>query len=83
MSLTLCAGDPALYDPCIDDEVTVYLNKPDVQHAIHANTSGTLPGPWAGCNELLRYSRADLLSSVLPLYKHKLLGKGVHLLSRA
>ncbi len=46
------------YDPCIDNEVTVYFNRPDVQAAMHANQSGNaLPYPWAGCSDTLQYSR--------------------------
>jgi hypothetical protein len=46
------------YDPCIDNEVTVYFNRPDVQAALHANQSGNaLPYPWAGCSDTLQYSR--------------------------
>ena len=69
------AGDPMPYDPCIDNEVSAYLNRPEVQRAIHANVSGTQPGPWQACSTELEYSKEDLLSSVLPLYT-KLLQSG-------
>lgn len=65
------------YDPCIDNEVAVYLNRPDVQAAMHANTTGLIPGPWADCTELVDYSRKDLLTSMLPVYK-ELLKTGAH-----
>lgn len=52
---THCAGT---YDPCIDNEVTAYFNRPDVQAAMHANQSwNALPYPWAGCSDTLQYSR--------------------------
>ena len=39
-----------MYDPCIDDEVETYLNRPDVQLAMHANTSRhRLPYRWTQC----------------------------------
>lgn len=56
------------YDPCVDDEVEQYLNRAEVQAALHANTSGQLPWPWQDCNHRVRYSRDDLLSSMLPVY---------------
>lgn len=65
------------YDPCIDNEVAVYLNRPDVQAAMHANTTGLIPGPWADCTDLVDYSRKDLLTSMLPVYK-ELLKTGAH-----
>ena len=56
-----CAGQ---YDPCIDDEVTAYFNRPDVQLAMHANQSAnTLPYAWAGCSSILNYSRWGALPS--------------------
>eukprot|EP00192_Tetraselmis_astigmatica_P006177 CAMPEP_0117658360 /NCGR_PEP_ID=MMETSP0804-20121206/5824_1 /TAXON_ID=1074897 /ORGANISM="Tetraselmis astigmatica, Strain CCMP880" /LENGTH=511 /DNA_ID=CAMNT_0005464879 /DNA_START=90 /DNA_END=1622 /DNA_ORIENTATION=+ len=68
------------YDPCVDDEVAEYFNDPEVQASIHANVSGMLPYPWADCADgRLQYSRADLLSSMVPTYE-KLLGKGLQML---
>ncbi|GBF89345.1 serine carboxypeptidase-like [Raphidocelis subcapitata] len=57
------------YDPCIDNKVEVYLNNPEVQAALHANQTGQLPGPWQDCTPAIAYSRSDLLSSMLPVYK--------------
>ncbi|KAL4857617.1 Serine carboxypeptidase-like 26 [Chlorella vulgaris] len=59
-------------DPCIDSEAEAYLNRRDVQLALHANVSGQLPGPWQDCTPRIEYSREDLLSSVLPLYRRLL-----------
>jgi serine carboxypeptidase-like clade 2 len=36
------------YDPCVDDEVETYLNRPEVQVALHANVTG-LPYRWTDC----------------------------------
>ena len=43
-----------------------YLNRADVQKAIHANMN--LPYKWSECSSVLNYSRFDLLTSVLPVY---------------
>lgn len=67
------------YDPCIDNEVQKYLNRRDVQDALHANTSGSIPGPWTSCTDKIKYSRADLLSSVVPLYE-ELIDMGLRIL---
>ncbi|EFN56433.1 hypothetical protein CHLNCDRAFT_22188 [Chlorella variabilis] len=67
--LNSCAGK---YDPCIDSETEAYLNRRDVQLALHANISGQLPGPWTDCTQRIEYSRSDLLSSMLPLYRRLL-----------
>ncbi len=56
-----------------------YLNRPDVQHALHANVSGALPGPWVDCTSSIDYSRTDLLSSMLPVWEG-LLGSGLEML---
>jgi hypothetical protein len=72
------AGDPQPYDPCIDNEVEVYLNNPAVQAAIHANTTGTVPGPWQDCSDRVQYSEKDFLSSMIPVWK-SLVKSGVRL----
>ncbi|GAQ88391.1 serine carboxypeptidase [Klebsormidium nitens] len=69
---------PPEYDPCIDDEVAIYLNRPEVQKAIHANVTH-LPYAWTGCTEAIEYSRKDLLTSVLPVYR-RLLKDGLRML---
>ncbi|CAA0807555.1 Serine carboxypeptidase-like 25 [Striga hermonthica] len=37
------------FDPCTDDYVAKYLNNPNVQKALHANTTH-IHRPWMGCN---------------------------------
>lgn len=61
------AGGSKDYDPCIGGAVSKYLNRPDVQHAIHARTD--LPYQWSMCSSVLNYSRSDLLTSMLPVYR--------------
>lgn len=60
------AGCSTSYDPCIDNAVQVYMNRPDVQAAIHANASIK----WTDCSSIINYSRFDLLSSVIPAYQY-------------
>ncbi|KAG2491396.1 hypothetical protein HYH03_010187 [Edaphochlamys debaryana] len=60
-------ADPG-YDPCVDDEVEVWLNRPEVQAALHANQTVKLPWRWTDCTRGIVYSREDLLSSMLPVY---------------
>ena len=62
------AGCAMSYDPCIDNGVQVYMNRPDVQAAIHANASIK----WTDCSSVVNYSRFDLLSSVIPAYQYLL-----------
>ncbi|KAK9905794.1 hypothetical protein WJX75_006411 [Coccomyxa subellipsoidea] len=65
--------EPGKYDPCIDNKVEQYFNRPDVQRAFHANSSEhTLPWAWKGCSDYVNYSREDLLSSMLPVYRELL-----------
>jgi serine carboxypeptidase-like clade 2 len=59
------------YNPCIDDFLTAYLNKPEVKSAIHANPAIK----WAGCSDIIDYSYQDLLQSMLPVYRELLAAK--------
>jgi len=36
------------YDPCASDYTEVYLNRPEVQEALHANVT-KIPYPWTHC----------------------------------
>ena len=46
------------FDPCVDEEASAYLNRPDVQSALHvADTgSGAPPRHFSLCNPDLRFS---------------------------
>ena len=48
-------------------QVEAYLNRRDVQQAIHANLK--LPWRWTDCTDVLQYSEFDYLTSVVPLYQ--------------
>ncbi len=70
------------YDPCISNEVELYMNRPDVQAAFNANQTGSgheQPGPWVTCTPRIAYSRDDVLTSMLPVYD-QLLDSGLEFL---
>lgn len=50
------AGQNSPYDPCVDNKVEIYFNRPDVQKAMHANVT-QLPYPWTGCSPIVDYSQ--------------------------
>ena len=43
-------------DVCWEDEVTAYLNMPDVQKALHARLVGTVKR-WDVCNEYVWFAK--------------------------
>jgi len=51
--------------PCVENYLALYLNQPDVQLAIHANISY----PWVQCSNIVNYSRPDLLTPILDVYR--------------
>uniref|UniRef100_A0ACD5WRK7 Uncharacterized protein n=1 Tax=Avena sativa TaxID=4498 RepID=A0ACD5WRK7_AVESA len=55
------------FDPCTDYYVDAYLNRPDVQKALHANVT-RLDHPWSACSEVLR-RWADSATTVLPILR--------------
>ncbi|CAG9459997.1 unnamed protein product [Pedinophyceae sp. YPF-701] len=58
------------YDPCVDSEASHFLNQADVQRALHVPAGpGGQAVPWTMCNPSLDYSRDDLLTSMLPVYR--------------
>ncbi|CAN1223624.1 Serine carboxypeptidase 24 [Linum grandiflorum] len=38
------------YDPCTESYAEKYYNRPDVQRAMHANVTGTIPYKWTACS---------------------------------
>eukprot|EP00762_Andalucia_godoyi_P000696 ANDGO_05336.mRNA.1 Serine carboxypeptidase 24 len=62
--------------PCIDSWTQEYMNRQDVQHAIHATDSYV---PWTDCSNLVQYSYKDLLTSVVPVYQ-SLLTSGIRMI---
>ena len=44
---------PAGYDPCVAEYTTEYLNRPDVQEALHANVT-KISYPWTHCRYVIK-----------------------------
>lgn len=65
-------GEDPVYDPCVDNEVEAYLNRPEVLEALNV---AKLSWNWTDCSPYVNYSYRDLLSSVLHVY-HRLLSTG-------
>ncbi|PIA27944.1 hypothetical protein AQUCO_07400052v1 [Aquilegia coerulea] len=53
-------------DPCITDRIFTYLNRPDVQKALHTNTTN-LPYSWDFCRGPLRYQEDNLDMNIIPV----------------
>ncbi|XP_059278296.1 serine carboxypeptidase-like 45 [Lycium ferocissimum] len=53
-------------DPCLTEWINLYLNKPEVQKALHANTT-YLPYAWEICSGPLQYKIEDAAIDVIPL----------------
>lgn len=66
------------YDPCTAFYSTSYMNLPDVQKAMHANTSGFIEYPWQLCSMPIydNWTTYDPIVSMLPIYK-ELIGAGL------
>ncbi|XP_077238145.1 serine carboxypeptidase 24-like isoform X2 [Tasmannia lanceolata] len=56
------------YDPCTENYSEKYYNRPDVQKAMHANSTG-IPYKWTACSDVLLKNWKDSEFSMLPTYK--------------
>ncbi|XP_048494938.1 serine carboxypeptidase-like 26 isoform X2 [Beta vulgaris subsp. vulgaris] len=65
-------------DDCVVTYTTKYMNRPDVQKALHANISGSIPHPWRACSDVVRSSWTDSPKSMLPIFK-ELITAGVQI----
>ena len=65
---------PSLWDLLLLLQVEAYLNRADVQAAIHVEPSLIPTGHWSGCSNAISYSRYDLLTSMLPIYREVMAG---------
>ncbi|KAJ8430137.1 hypothetical protein Cgig2_011081 [Carnegiea gigantea] len=65
-------------DECAVSYTKMYTNRPDVQKALHANITGSLPHPWTTCSDAVRSSLADSPRSMLPIIK-ELITSGVQI----
>ncbi|KAK3409238.1 hypothetical protein EUGRSUZ_J01381 [Eucalyptus grandis] len=61
------------YDPCTEKYAETYYNRPDVQRALHANTT-KIPYKWTACSELLNRNWNDTEVSILPIYREMIAG---------
>ncbi|OMP08724.1 Peptidase S10, serine carboxypeptidase [Corchorus olitorius] len=61
------------YDPCTEKYAEIYYNRPDVQKALHANTTG-IRYKWTACSEVLNRNWNDTDVSVLPIYREMIAG---------
>ena len=61
-----------VFDPCSDDYVHAYLNRGEVQEALHANVT-KLKYDWIGCNSVVWGERSP---TVIPDL-HELLNYGL------
>uniref|UniRef100_A0A803LZ56 Carboxypeptidase n=1 Tax=Chenopodium quinoa TaxID=63459 RepID=A0A803LZ56_CHEQI len=74
-------GPPFKYkgnDDCIVTYTINYMNRPEVQKALHANISGSIPHTWTACSEVVRSSWTDSPKSMLPIFK-ELIAAGVQI----
>lgn len=47
-----------------------------LQAALHANTTGRVPGPWALCSSTVKYDESEKMTSMLPVWRKLLAVKG-------
>jgi len=68
------------YEPCLDNYVAKYLNRKDVQEAIHVSEPGSVT--WGVCNDEINthYSLDDVDAPMMPLYKQLLEHGGLKIL---
>ncbi|KAK7401292.1 hypothetical protein VNO78_12659 [Psophocarpus tetragonolobus] len=62
-----------VFDPCSDDYVHAYLNRGDVQEALHANVT-KLNFDWEGCSDIIEWG--DSATTIIPLL-HEFQNKGL------
>ncbi|XP_037438184.1 serine carboxypeptidase-like 34 [Triticum dicoccoides] len=68
---------PMGHDPCTQTYATEYLNREDVQRALHANTTG-VPYPYSLCRDSINVLWHDSDKTVLPIVK-KLAQEGLRI----
>ncbi|XP_043693871.1 serine carboxypeptidase 24-like [Telopea speciosissima] len=56
------------YDPCTENYAEKYYNRPEVQRAMHANSTG-IPYKWTACSDVLIKNWTDSQFSMLPTYR--------------
>ncbi|KAJ8749681.1 hypothetical protein K2173_010101 [Erythroxylum novogranatense] len=61
------------YDPCTEKYAEIFYNRPDVQKALHANST-RIPYKWTACSEVLNRNWNDTEVSILPIYRQMIAG---------
>jgi serine carboxypeptidase-like clade 2 len=56
------------FDPCSDNYVYAYMNRPEVQEALHANVT-KLTHDWQSCSDVLNFTGIDPPSTIIPLLR--------------
>jgi hypothetical protein len=64
------------YEPCSDDYANTYLNRADVQAAIHVNGGAAKDNStlieWSECTRTIRYNSTDGRTPMMPVYSYLL-----------
>ncbi|XP_057799044.1 serine carboxypeptidase-like 27 isoform X2 [Salvia miltiorrhiza] len=55
-------------DQCVVKYTKLYMNRADVQRALHANITG-IPHPWVTCSDVIRGGWTDSPRSMLPIFQ--------------
>ncbi|KAA8533371.1 hypothetical protein F0562_033096 [Nyssa sinensis] len=63
---------PTGYDPCASDYTEVYMNRAEVQEALHANVTN-ISYPWTHCSDNITFW-SDSPASILPIIKKLITG---------
>ncbi|KAK3018721.1 hypothetical protein RJ639_003916 [Escallonia herrerae] len=56
-------------DQCIVKYTKMYMNRPEVQKALHANITHSISHPWVTCSDVIRGGWTDSPKSMLPIFK--------------
>lgn len=63
------------YQPCEENYASAYMNRMDVKKALHVNTQIV----WDECSNTVKYKKADIMNSVVYLYKELINDKEANL----
>jgi len=68
------------YKPCTDNYMNAYLNKVEVQTAIHVKSPGSVD--WSVCSDAINeaYDPADVAAPMMPIYKELVAGGKLRIL---